>query len=49
MRKLKFLLTCLLMVSFSLVSAQTRTASGTVTSADNGEPVIGASVLIKGS
>ena len=49
MRKLKFLWTCLLMVSFSLVSAQTRTASGTVTSADNGEPVIGASVLIKGS
>ena len=49
MRKLKFLLTCLLMVSFSLVSAQTKTASGTVTSADNGEPVIGASVLIKGS
>ena len=49
MRKLKFLLTCLLMVSFSLVSAQTKTASGTVTSADNGEPVIGASVLIKGT
>ncbi len=49
MRKLKFLLTCLLMVSISLVSAQTKTASGTVTSADNGEPVIGASVLIKGT
>jgi len=37
------------MVSISLVSAQTKTASGTVTSADNGEPVIGASVLIKGT
>ena len=49
MRKLKFLLTCLLMVSISLVSAQTKTASGTVVSTEDGEPVIGASVLIKGS
>ena len=49
MRKLKFLLTCLLMVSFSLVSAQTKTASGTVTTADNGEPVIGANVVVKGT
>ena len=49
MRKLKFFLTCLLMVSISLVSAQTRTASGTVVSAEDGEPVIGASVLVKGT
>ena len=37
------------MVSFSLVSAQTKTASGTVTTADNGEPVVGASVVVKGT
>ena len=49
MRKLKFLLTCLLMVSISLVSAQTKTASGTVFSAEDGLPVIGASVMVKGS
>ena len=49
MRKLKFFLTCLLMVSISLVSAQTKTASGTVVSAEDGEPVIGASVLVKGT
>ena len=48
MRKLKFLLTCLLMVSFSLVSAQTKTASGTVISTEDGLPVVGASVLVKG-
>ena len=49
MRKLKFLLTCLLMASISLVSAQTKTASGTVIAAENGEPIIGASVIVKGS
>ena len=49
MRKLKFFLTCLLMVSISLVSAQTKTASGTVVSAEDGQPVIGDSVIIKGT
>ena len=49
MRKLKFFLTCLLMASISLVSAQTKTASGTVVSAEDGQPVIGASVMIKGT
>ena len=49
MRKLKFLLTCLLMVSISLVSAQTKTASGTVISTEDGLPVIGASVIVKGT
>jgi len=49
MRKLKFLLTCLIMVSFSLVSAQTKTASGTVFSTEDGQPIIGASVIVKGT
>ena len=49
MRKLKFFLTCLLMASISLVSAQTKTASGTVKSAEDGLPVIGASVVVKGN
>ena len=49
MRKLKFLLTCLLMVSISLVSAQTKTASGVVISTEDGLPVVGASVLVKGT
>ncbi len=50
MRKLKLLLTCLFAVaSISLVSAQTKTASGTVISSDDGQPVIGASVVVKGN
>ena len=49
MGKLKFFLTCLLMASISLVSAQTKTASGTVISAEDGLPVIGASVTVKGN
>lgn len=49
MRKLKFLLTCLLMVSISLISAQTKTASGVVISTEDGLPVVGASVLVKGT
>ena len=49
MRKLKFFLTCLLMVSISLVSAQTKTASGRVISSEDGQPVIGAGVYVKGS
>ena len=49
MRKLKFFLTCLLMASISLVSAQTKTASGTVTSSEDGLAVIGASVTVKGN
>lgn len=48
MRKLKLFLTCLLMASISLMSAQTKTASGTVVSAEDGQPVIGASVVVKG-
>ena len=37
------------MVSISLVSAQTKTASGRVISSEDGEPVIGAGVYVKGS
>ena len=49
MRKLKLFFTCLLMASISLVNAQTKTASGTVVSTEDGLPVIGASVVVKGS
>ncbi|MHB9054973.1 MAG: SusC/RagA family TonB-linked outer membrane protein [Paludibacteraceae bacterium] len=49
MRKLKLFFTCLLMVSITLVNAQTKTASGTVISAEDRQPVIGASVLLKGT
>ena len=37
------------MASISLVSAQTKTASGTVKSAEDGLPIIGAGVYVKGS
>ena len=49
MRKLKLFFTCLLMVSISLVNAQTKTASGTVISSEDGLAVIGASVTVKGN
>lgn len=49
MRKLKLLFTCLWIASVTLVSAQTKTASGTVVSAEDGAPVIGASVVVKGN
>ena len=49
MRKLKLLLACLLVASIGLVNAQTRTASGTVVSAEDGQPIIGASVKVKGT
>ncbi len=38
-----------LFVSIGIVSAQTRTITGTVISADDGLPVIGASVIVKGT
>ncbi|MGL5894862.1 MAG: carboxypeptidase-like regulatory domain-containing protein, partial [Bacteroidales bacterium] len=46
MRRLTFLLLCLF-IGMGL-SAQTR-VSGTVFSAEDGEPVIGASVVVKGT
>ena len=49
MRKLTFLLACLLMVSVGLVNAQTKSISGRVFSADDGQPVIGATVVVKGT
>lgn len=49
MRKLLFLLACFFLASVGLVSAQSRTITGKVISADDGEPVIGASVSVKGT
>ena len=49
MRKLTFLLACLLLVGVGLVNAQTKSISGRVFSADDGQPVIGATVIVKGT
>jgi len=49
MRKLTFLLACLLLVGFGLVNAQSKSIAGKVISADDGQPVIGATVKVKGS
>ncbi len=49
MRRLTFLFACLFIAGISLVSAQATAVSGKVVSADNGEPIIGASVLVKGT
>jgi hypothetical protein len=46
MKKLMFLLLCLFL-GFGLITAQTRTITGTVFSDDDKEPVIGASVFVK--
>ncbi|MDR2232582.1 MAG: SusC/RagA family TonB-linked outer membrane protein, partial [Tannerella sp.] len=48
MRKITYLLLCLL-IGIGLVTAQTRRVTGVVISADDGEPVIGASVVVKGA
>ena len=49
MKKLTYLLLCLFFVGIGLANAQTRTVTGTVISAEDGEPVIGASVIVKGT
>ncbi len=50
MRKLKYVLACLMLVtSVSVVSAQTKVASGKVVSAKTGEAVVGAKVVVKGT
>jgi len=49
MRKLTFLLACLILVSIGLVNAQSKSISGKVFSADDGQPVIGATVMVKGT
>ena len=48
MRKLIYLF-MFLCISIGMTFAQTKVASGTVTSAEDGEPVIGASVAVKGT
>lgn len=47
MKKLSFILLCLI-ASISMVVAQTTKVTGTVTSGDDGQPVIGASIIVKG-
>ena len=49
MRKLTFLLTCLFLVGVGLVHAQSKTISGKVLSTEDGQPIIGATVLVKGT
>jgi len=49
MRKLTFLLACLIMVSVGLVNAQSKSISGRVVSAEDGQPIIGATVKVKGA
>ena len=49
MRKLVYLLACLFLVSVGLVNAQSKSISGTVFSAEDGQPVISASVKVKGA
>ena len=49
MRRLTFLLTCLFLASVCLVNAQSKSASGKVFSADDGQPVIGATIKVKGT
>jgi len=49
MRKLTFLLACLILVGVGLVNAQTKSITGNVFSADDGQPVIGATVIVKGT
>lgn len=49
MKKKLLLLLCFCWMGVNLVIAQIPKVTGTVTSADDGEPIIGASVLIKGT
>ncbi len=49
MRKLTFLLTCLFLVGLGLVNAQSKSISGKVVSEEDGQPIIGASILVKGT
>ena len=47
-RKLMLLLACLF-VGIGLVTAQTQKVTGVVISEEDGQPVVGASVLVKGT
>ncbi|MDO9153199.1 MAG: SusC/RagA family TonB-linked outer membrane protein [Paludibacter sp.] len=49
MRKLTFFIACLFLIGVGLVQAQSRSVSGKVLSADDGQPVIGASIIVKGT
>ncbi len=49
MRKLTFLVACLFLIGVGLVNAQSRTVSGNVLSAEDEQPIIGASVMVKGT
>ena len=49
MKERLFLLLICILTSVRIAQAQTVTVTGIVTSADDGEPVIGASVLVKGT
>ena len=49
MRKLTFLLTCLFLVGVGLDNAQSKSVSGKVFSADDGQPIIGATVRVNGT
>lgn len=49
MRKLTFLWACLFLIGVGLVNAQSKSLSGKVLSAEDGQPVIGASVMVKGT
>lgn len=48
MKRLTYLLLCLV-IGIGITHAQTRTVTGTVTSAEDGEPVIGATIQVKGT
>lgn len=47
MKKITFLFLCLLLSGIGLMTAQTRTVTGTVISEEDNEPVIGASISVK--
>ena len=49
MRKLTFLLACLMLIGVGLVNAQSRSVTGKVISAEDELPIIGASVMVKGT
>ncbi len=49
MRKLTFLLACLLLIGVGMVNAQSKSVSGKVLSAEDGQPIIGATVMVKGT
>ena len=49
MRKLTFLIACLFLVGLGMVNAQSKSISGKVISADDGQPIIGATILVRGT